>query len=195
MTAVRGATANAIFHNKQISRAPMPTVKKQVEVEISLEDFEDHEIASEYDARGLGEPEMDLSDYSDSEIQSEYESRRDSASVDSVLERIYEKMRGKSDAPKELADLIYDRIGRILWSYSYILSASTGKTVTRSQARAKMRSPFNATRRADNIGWYYVNPASIDVYAARPGCPANTCRLTKRQLEAALKLMRAASNG
>lgn len=92
----------------------MPKVKREVEVEISLEDFEDHEIEEEYAARGLGEPEKELSDWSDGAIKAEYESRLDASDVDTVLTRVYEKMRGKPDAPKELADLIYERIGRIL---------------------------------------------------------------------------------
>jgi hypothetical protein len=37
--------------------------------------------------------------------------------------------------------------------------------------------------------WYYVGPTSIDVFVRLQGVDALACRLTRRQLQSALKVM------
>lgn len=57
----------------------------------------------------------------------------------------------------------------------------------------KMRQP----RRGKPLGlstaaWYYVGPASIDVFSKAENGPTTTVRLTRRQLLLALRVMEAA---
>lgn len=68
------------------------------------------------------------------------------------------------------------------------------EAMNKKQAKAAMLKSFNANRRDNNVGWFYVNKASVDVYCSLPGEPARTCRLTRRHLEMALRIMKGASS-
>jgi hypothetical protein len=56
-----------------------------------------------------------------------------------------------------------------------------------------MRTSFKAAPHGlAEDAWFYVAPTSIDVFVRRTGVDAGCARLTRRQLEAALRLMDAA---
>ncbi len=71
----------------------MPTVYTEVEVDVSLEDFDDDDLVEELERRGLG-----------FEVPSE--------SGTDLLRVIFEKRRRGQDYQRELDELIYLGIGR-----------------------------------------------------------------------------------
>lgn len=73
----------------------MPTVETYVEVEVSLEDFADEDLIEELEKRGLG---MEVASPSGTEL----------------LTAIYEKRRLGQDYQRELDELIYVSIGKIV---------------------------------------------------------------------------------
>jgi hypothetical protein len=71
----------------------MPTVYTEVEVDVSLEDFDDEDLMEEMDRRGLG-AEVNASTASD------------------LIQEIYQKRRLGKDFETELDQLIYQVTGR-----------------------------------------------------------------------------------
>lgn len=54
-----------------------------------------------------------------------------------------------------------------------------------------MREPRKARRHGMTASaWYYVNPNTIDVFCQSNSGATPSCRITRRQLEQALKIMR-----
>lgn len=73
----------------------MPTVYKEVEVDVDLDDFEDDDLLDEMDRRGLG---AEVSDTTATEI----------------IHDIYQKRRLGKDYQRELDQLIYQVVGRVI---------------------------------------------------------------------------------
>jgi hypothetical protein len=73
----------------------MPTVYTEVEVDVSLDDFSDEDLLDEMDARGLG---AEVSDSTATEI----------------IQEIYQKRRLGKDFQRELDQLIYQVVGRVV---------------------------------------------------------------------------------
>ena len=71
----------------------MPTIYKEVEVDVELEDFDDHELLDELDRRGLG-AEVNASTASE------------------LINAIWHKRRLKQDYEYELDQLVYQVTGR-----------------------------------------------------------------------------------
>ena len=71
----------------------MPTVYTEVEVDVTLEDFDDHDLMEEMERRGLG-AEVNASTASD------------------LIQEIYQKRRLGKDFETELDQLIYQVTGR-----------------------------------------------------------------------------------
>lgn len=87
-------------------------VKKEVEVEVTLEDLTDEQVMEEFEARGLeSDVEQDISEFSDDDIRREY---RDRFPQVTSVEQIYEEFRSRGDAPRVLREFVYEQIGRIL---------------------------------------------------------------------------------
>lgn len=87
-------------------------VKKEVEVEVTLEDLTDEQVMEEFEARGLEvDVEQDISEFSDDDIRREY---RDRFPQVTSVEQIYEEFRNRGDAPRVLREFVYEQIGRIL---------------------------------------------------------------------------------
>ena len=72
----------------------MPLVYKEVEVEVDLDDFDDHELIDELERRGTGVMEY--------------------GNGTEVLQTIYEKRRLGQDYQKELDQLIWLGLGRFV---------------------------------------------------------------------------------
>jgi hypothetical protein len=72
----------------------MPTVYTEVEVDVSLDDFDDYDLIDELTKRGRG---FEVDSFTPTEL----------------LNAIYEKRRNGKDYQRELDDLIYVAIGRI----------------------------------------------------------------------------------
>jgi len=72
----------------------MPLVYKEVEVEVDLDDFDDHELIDELERRGTGVMEY--------------------GNGTEVLQAIYEKRRLGLDYQKELDQLIWLGLGRFI---------------------------------------------------------------------------------
>jgi hypothetical protein len=72
----------------------MPTVYTEVEVDVSLEDFDDEDLIDELERRGLG------AEVSDNSTASE------------LIQEIYQKRRLGKDFETELDQLIYQVTGR-----------------------------------------------------------------------------------
>lgn len=73
----------------------MVTVYKEVEIDVSLDDFEDDDLVDELDRRGIA-GDIDNTDATE------------------VINRIYEKRRLNKDYQQELDELIYITIGKVL---------------------------------------------------------------------------------
>ena len=73
----------------------MPTVYTEVEVDVSLEDFETADLLDEIERRGLG---AEVNDSTATEI----------------ITTIWQKRRLGQDYQKELDQLIYQTIGRVI---------------------------------------------------------------------------------
>jgi hypothetical protein len=73
----------------------MPTVYTEVEVDVTLEDFDDIDLMEEMDRRGLG-AEVNASTASE------------------LIEKIYQKRRLGKDFENELDQLIYQVTGRAI---------------------------------------------------------------------------------
>jgi hypothetical protein len=73
----------------------MPTVYTEVEIDVSLSDFDDEDLIDEMDRRGLG---IEISGGTATEI----------------VQAIYEKRRLGRDYQSELDQLIYQVIGKII---------------------------------------------------------------------------------
>ena len=73
----------------------MPTVYKEVEVDVDLEDFDDHELIDELDRRGLG-AEVNASTASE------------------LINAIWHKRRLNQDYERELDQLLYQVTGRAI---------------------------------------------------------------------------------
>lgn len=73
----------------------MPTVYTEVEVDVDLEDFDDDDLIDELERRGRG---FEIDSYKPTEL----------------VEKIWEKRRIGQDYQKELDDLIYVTLGRVL---------------------------------------------------------------------------------
>ncbi len=73
----------------------MPTVYKEVEVDVDLDDFEDEDLIDEMDRRGLGAEVAD-------------------STATEIIEVIWLKRRQGQDYQRELDQLIYQVTGRIL---------------------------------------------------------------------------------
>lgn len=73
----------------------MPTVYTEVEVDVSLEDFDDIDLIEELERRGKG---LEVADTTGTEL----------------VERIYAKRRLGQDFTKELDDLIYIVTGKFI---------------------------------------------------------------------------------
>ena len=73
----------------------MPVVYTEVEVDVSLDDFEDEDLIEELERRGQG---FEVASKSGTEL----------------LNAIYEKRRTGKDYQRDLEDLIYLGIGKIL---------------------------------------------------------------------------------
>lgn len=73
----------------------MPTVYTEVEVDVDLEDFDDDDLIDELERRGRG---FDVNNNNATEL----------------VTQIYEKRRIGQDYQKELDDLIYVTLGRVL---------------------------------------------------------------------------------
>ena len=73
----------------------MPTVYTEVEVDVSLDDFDDYDLIEELEKRGKG-------------------FKVDSSTPTELVTRIYEKRRTGQDYQRELDELIYVAIGRIV---------------------------------------------------------------------------------
>jgi hypothetical protein len=73
----------------------MPTVYTEVEVDVSLEDFDDYDLIEELERRGKG-----------FEVQSQTPTE--------LVTKIYEKRRLGHDYQAELEELIYVSIGRVI---------------------------------------------------------------------------------
>ena len=74
----------------------MPTVYTEVEVDVDLEDFDTDDLIEELERRGKG---LEVASESGTEL----------------VTAIYEKRRLGQDYQRELDDLIYVAIGKILW--------------------------------------------------------------------------------
>ena len=72
----------------------MPTVYKEVEVDVDLDDFDDDDLIDEMERRGL-----DVTD---------------SGSASELIEKIWLKRRQGQDFTRELDRLIYATIGKIV---------------------------------------------------------------------------------
>lgn len=73
----------------------MPIVYKEVEIDVDLEDFQDHDLIEELERRGKG---LEIGANSSTKL----------------LTAIYEKRRLGKDYQQELDELIYQHLGRIL---------------------------------------------------------------------------------
>ena len=73
----------------------MPTVYKEVEVDVDLDDFDDDDLIDEMDRRGLGAEVAD-------------------STATEIIETIWLKRRQGQDYQRELDQLIYQVTGRIL---------------------------------------------------------------------------------
>ena len=73
----------------------MPTVYTEVEVDVDLDDFDDDDLIDELERRGRG---FEIDSYKPTEL----------------VEKIWEKRRIGQDYQKELDDLIYVTLGRVL---------------------------------------------------------------------------------
>ena len=73
----------------------MPTVYTEVEVDVSLSDFDDHDLIEEMELRGLG---VEVSN----------------GAVTDIINIIYQKRRLGQDYQRELDELIYTSIGKII---------------------------------------------------------------------------------
>lgn len=73
----------------------MPTVYTEVEVDVSLSDFDDHDLIEEMELRGLG-----------AEVSN--------GAVTDIIKIIYQKRRLGQDYQRELDELIYTSIGKII---------------------------------------------------------------------------------
>lgn len=73
----------------------MPTVYKEIEVYVDLEDFQDDDLIEELARRGKG---LEIGSWDSTEL----------------LTSIYEKRRLGKDYQQELDELIYQNIGRIV---------------------------------------------------------------------------------
>ena len=61
----------------------------------------------------------------------------------------------------------------------------------------KLTKPMLAPRRARPLAgtedaWFYVEPKGVSVFASKEGGGTTACKLTRRQLERALEILRAA---
>lgn len=73
----------------------MPTVYTEVEVDVSLDDFDDYDLIDELERRGKG---FEVNSKTPTEL----------------VTRIYEKRRNNQDYQRELDELIYVAIGRVV---------------------------------------------------------------------------------
>ena len=73
----------------------MPTVYTEVEVDVSLEDFDDEDLIEELESRGKG---FEIASRNGTEI----------------VTQIYEKRRLGKDYQRELDELIYMSIGKVV---------------------------------------------------------------------------------
>jgi len=73
----------------------MPTVYTEVEVDVSLDDFDDYDLIDELERRGKG---FEVNSQTPTEL----------------VTRIYEKRRNGRDYQQELDELIYVTIGRVV---------------------------------------------------------------------------------
>lgn len=73
----------------------MPTVYKEVEVDVDLDDFDDEDLIDEMDRRGLGAEVAD-------------------STATEIIEAIWLKRRQGQDFQRELDQLIYQVTGRVL---------------------------------------------------------------------------------
>lgn len=73
----------------------MPTVYTEVEVDVSLDDFSDEDLLDEMDARGLGAEVHD-------------------STATEIIQEIYQKRRLGKDYQRELDQLIYQVVGRVI---------------------------------------------------------------------------------
>jgi hypothetical protein len=73
----------------------MPTVYTEVEVDVSLEDFDDYDLIDELERRGKG---FEVANETPTEL----------------VRLIYEKRRNGQDYQQELDELIYVAIGKII---------------------------------------------------------------------------------
>ena len=73
----------------------MPTVYKEVEVDVDLEDFDDEDLIDEMDRRGLG-----------AEINA--------TTASELINAIWHKRRMKQDYESELDQLLYQVTGRVV---------------------------------------------------------------------------------
>ena len=73
----------------------MPTVYKEVEVDVDLDDFDDDDLIDEMDRRGLGAEVAD-------------------STATEIIETIWLKRRQGQDFERELDQLIYQVTGRIV---------------------------------------------------------------------------------
>jgi hypothetical protein len=73
----------------------MPTVYTEVEVDVSLDDFDDYDLIDELERRGRG-----------FEVQSQTPTE--------LVTKIYEKRRLGHDYQSELEELIYVTIGKVI---------------------------------------------------------------------------------
>jgi hypothetical protein len=74
----------------------MPTIYKEFDIDVTLDDFTDEDLLDELDRRGLG---LETDGYNSST---------------ELLTSIYQKRRTGRDYQQELDELIYQSIGRIL---------------------------------------------------------------------------------
>ena len=73
----------------------MPTVYTEVEVDVSLEDFDDDDLIDELERRGKG---FEIANQSPTEL----------------VQQIYQKRRLGKDYQSELDQLIYEVLGRVI---------------------------------------------------------------------------------
>ena len=69
------------------------SVEKYVDIDVDMTDFDDDDIIAEFESRGLGEVPGDIKD---------------------LLQAIFEKKRNGRDFERELDQLLYNSLGRIL---------------------------------------------------------------------------------
>lgn len=74
--------------------------------------------------------------------------------------------------------------------------------MNRAKAQYAMRQPRRCTITGSaSLGklnwesWYYVEPGGLDVMVRKPGAGTIAVKITKRQLQQALKLIECAHNG